>query len=124
MLASHALALAGTPIQRVLQRVQAIRAGRYALLRGHFHGADDRDAEDIELDHRRLHAVTVPAGSPAVGRALASLSLAACTVTALVRDGRRQLEWPDDWRLQAGDTLVLAGSGDQLSAAEAILRGG
>jgi CPA2 family monovalent cation:H+ antiporter-2 len=124
MLASHALALAGTPIQRVLQRVQAIRAGRYALLRGHFHGADDRDAEDIELGHRRLHAVTVAAGSPAVGRPLASLSLAGCTVTALVRDGRRQLEWPDDWRLQAGDTLVLAGSGDQLTAAEAILRGG
>lgn len=121
MLASHALALTGAPLARVLRRIRAIREDRYSLLRGWFHGADDREAETIETDHQRLHAVTLLAGSAAVGRALSSLPLDGCEVSALVRGGRRQREWPDDLRLQPGDTLVLAGTVEQVNAAEARL---
>jgi CPA2 family monovalent cation:H+ antiporter-2 len=121
MLASHALALAGAPLSRVLRRIRAIREDRYSLLRGYFHGADDREAETIETDHLRLHAVTLRAGSASVGRALSSLPLEGCEVNAVVRGGRRQLEWPADLQLQAGDTLVLAGTVEQVNAAEARL---
>ncbi|MFN8840652.1 MAG: cation:proton antiporter [Burkholderiales bacterium] len=121
MLASHALALTGAPLARVLRRIRAIREDRYSLLRGWFHGADDREAETIEIDHQRLHAVTLLAGSAAVGRPLSSLTLDGCEVSALVRGGRRQREWPEDLRLQPGDTLVLAGTVEQVHAAEARL---
>ncbi|MFO0233251.1 MAG: cation:proton antiporter, partial [Burkholderiales bacterium] len=121
MLASHALALTGVPLARVLRRIRAIREDRYSLLRGWFHGADDREAETIEIDHQRLHAVTLLAGSAAVGRPLSSLTLDGCEVSALVRGGRRQREWPEELRLQPGDTLVLAGTVEQVHAAEARL---
>src|SRR6478672_5284857 len=41
MLASHALALVGVPMRRVIRIVQDQRDARYNLLRGYFHGADD-----------------------------------------------------------------------------------
>ena len=41
MLASHALALVGVPMRRVLRVVQDQRDARYNMLRGYFHGADD-----------------------------------------------------------------------------------
>jgi len=121
MLASHALALNGAPLSRVLRRIRAIREDRYRLLRGYFHGADDQETETIEEDHLRLHAVTVPAGASAIGLALDALSLAGCTVNALVRGGRRRLDLPPDLLLEAGDTLVLAGTVEQVNAAESRL---
>jgi CPA2 family monovalent cation:H+ antiporter-2 len=123
MLASHALALTGAPLARVLRRIRSIREDRYGLLRGWFHGADDRESETIESDPLRLHAVTLAAGSPAVGQALRALPLDGCTVSALVRDGRRRLDWPSDLTLAAGDTLVLSGTVEQVHAAEARLSG-
>ena len=121
MLASHALALAGTPLARVLRRIRTIREDRYTLLRGYFHGADDQETETIESDHLRLHAVTVPAGAGLVGQPLSALPLEGCTLSALVRGGRRQLEWPRDTALQPGDTLVLSGTIEQVGAAEVRL---
>ena len=44
MLASHALALVGVPMRRVLRIVQDQRDARYNLLRGYFRGADDHGA--------------------------------------------------------------------------------
>jgi CPA2 family monovalent cation:H+ antiporter-2 len=49
MLASHALALVGVPMRRVLRVVQQQRDARYGLLRGFFHGADD---DTVGLEHR------------------------------------------------------------------------
>jgi monovalent cation:H+ antiporter-2, CPA2 family len=121
MLASHALALNGAPLARVLRRIRAIREDRYRLLRGYFHGADDQESETIEEDHLRLHAVTVPAGASAIGLRFDALSLAGCTVNALVRGGRRRLDLPPDLLLEAGDTLVLAGTVEQVNAAESRL---
>jgi CPA2 family monovalent cation:H+ antiporter-2 len=118
MLASHALALTGAPLARVLRRVRAIREDRYSLLRGWFHGADDQEGETIESDPLRLHAVIVPEEAAAVGRALSELPLEGCAVSALVRDGRRRLDLPADTPIAAGDTLVLAGTVEQVSAAE------
>ena len=54
MLASHALALVGVPMRRVIRVVQDQRDARYGLLRGYFHGADD-DTVD-ELQHARLRS--------------------------------------------------------------------
>ena len=68
MLASHALALVGVPMRRVIRVVQDQRDARYNLLRGYFHGADDDNAD--ELDHERLNSFTLTADAQAVGRPL------------------------------------------------------
>jgi CPA2 family monovalent cation:H+ antiporter-2 len=122
MLASHALALNGVPLARVLRRIRSVREDRYSLLRGYFHGADDQETETIEADHLRLHAVTVVAGASAVGQPLSALALEGCSISALVRGGRRRLEWPADLAVEAGDTLVLSGTVEQVSSAETRLQ--
>ena len=58
MLASHALALVGVPMRRVIRAVQEQRDARYNLLKGYFHGADDDTLE--ELEHERLTTVSLP----------------------------------------------------------------
>ena len=73
MLASHALALVGVPMRRVIRIVQDQRDARYNLLRGFFHGADD-DSVD-ELQHERLSSVTLPLGAKASGKSLGVFAL-------------------------------------------------
>jgi len=58
MLASHALALVGVPLRRVLRLVQEQRDARYQLLRGYFHGADDDSVSEREQE--RLATVSLP----------------------------------------------------------------
>jgi hypothetical protein len=38
-----------------------------------------------------------------------------------VRAGKRLIEWPDDLTIAVGDTLVLAGTPDQVNGAETSL---
>jgi monovalent cation:H+ antiporter-2, CPA2 family len=123
MLASHALALVGVPMRRVLHLVQAQRDARYGLLRGYFHGADD-DTVDA-LRHARLLSVTLPAAARCVGRPLSDLALHAMGVSAVsLRRASGSASKPDDAAvLSAGDTLVLSGLPEPLALAEAKLLG-
>lgn len=122
MLASHALALAGVPLHRVLRRVREIRDGRYALLRGYFHGADDdlqeRAAEIL------LKSFPLAPSFASVGRPLNELDLTQAGVEiSSVRRGRDRLDVSDDLVLQAGDVLVMRGSLEGLALAEELLSG-
>ena len=121
MLASHALALVGVPMRRVLRVIQQQRDARYGLLRGFFHGADDDTVE--ELDHARLLSVTLPASTRAVGHTLAEQQLTALGVSAvsLRRASGAVLQPDDSLVLQAADTLVLSGRPEPLAKAEAAL---
>src|SRR5690606_25155281 len=78
MLASHALALVGVPMRRVIRVVQEQRDARYNLLKGYFRGADDSSVDD--LDNERLITVTLPDGGRAVGQTLGNLALEALGV--------------------------------------------
>jgi len=124
MLASHALALVGVPLPRVLRRVQKVRESRYALLKGFFHGADDIRGDGIEEAPMHLRAVTVPQGSPSIGRALGELGLGEARVTTVVRRSQRMVDPPSDVTVEAGDTLVLSGTLEQIGTGEARLVGG
>ena len=123
MLASHALALVGVPMRRVLRVVQDQRDARYGLLRGYFHGADDDTAD--ELQTARLLSVTLPAAGAHLGQTLAALALQAVGVTVVsVRRAAGAVTKPDDALvLAAGDTLVLSGRPEPLALAEAQLLG-
>jgi monovalent cation:H+ antiporter-2, CPA2 family len=124
MLASHALALVGVPMRRVIRIVQDQRDARYSLLRGYFHGADD-DTVD-ELEHVRLASVTLQSGAAALGRTLSQLALQALDVrvVSLRRGDGKPADMAEDPPLADGDTLVLSGRPETLAVAEQKLLGG
>ncbi len=124
MLASHALALVGVPMRRVIRIARDARDARYGLLRGYFHGADDDTVE--ELNQARLTSLTLPAAAPCLGQSLGQQALPAVGVQVV---SLRQASGPvgpadEAARLCAGDTLVLSGLPEALALAEEkLLRG-
>lgn len=124
MLASHTLVMMGVPMRRVVRRVEEMRDARYRLLRGYFHGSDDAGDND-ESERIRLQSVSIDANAGAIGRTLGQLDLTSLgvEVTALRRRGIRGDEPAADTRLMPDDILVLRGSPEALSDAQARLRG-
>ncbi|NBS65568.1 MAG: potassium transporter, partial [Betaproteobacteria bacterium] len=118
MIASHAMALAGVPMARVRRRMRAVREGRYALLQGFFHGADDRETDEVESDHLHLHAVPVLANTLAAGSVLGSMLEEGVRATAVVRARTRTLDPPLSLSLETGDVVVLSGRRDRIAATE------
>jgi len=124
MLASHALALVGVPMRRVIRVVQEQRDARYNLLKGYFHGADDDGLDEGEYE--RLSSVTIPPGGRKVGRTLGSLALegTGVRVASLRRASGRSTPFDDATVLEGGDTLVLSGRAPALAMAEERLLSG
>jgi CPA2 family monovalent cation:H+ antiporter-2 len=124
MLASHALALVGVPMRRVIRIVQDQRDARYDLLRGYFHGADDGTLDENEQE--RLRSVTLPAGAGLLGQPLSALVHALPArihVLNLRRRDGKNAPTLDDPLLEEGDTLVLSGKMTALAQAEDLLLG-
>ena len=125
MLASHALALVGVPMRRVIRVVQDQRDARYSLLRGFFHGADDDSADDLELE--RLTTITLPLAARAAGHQLDYFPLHALgvRVVSLLRSNGKPCAVTGATVLQDGDTLVLSGQARALALAEMqLFKGG
>jgi CPA2 family monovalent cation:H+ antiporter-2 len=124
MLASHSLLLLGIPLNRVLARIRDIREERYSLFRGFFHGATDASDAADNLQPR-LHSVLLTERSAAVGRTLGEFGFKDLVeVTGVRRRGTRTMIPEPDYRLQAGDVVVLLGRPENLTAAERrLLRG-
>jgi CPA2 family monovalent cation:H+ antiporter-2 len=124
MLASHALALVGVPMRRVIRIVQDQRDARYNLLRGYFHGADDDSVDERTLE--RLSTVTLPLGAASIGMPVSHLALHALQVQvmSLRRSAGKSVDLAADPALEDGDTLVLSGKAETLAmAAQKLLRG-
>ncbi len=118
MLASHALALVGVPMRRVIRIVQDQRDARYNLLRGYFHGADDSAIDDSAQE--RLTSITLDEGAGVLGRSVADLALLLpdIRVVNLRRRDGKNLSPASELVLQSGDTLVLSGRAELLVMAE------
>lgn len=124
MLASHALALAGVPLHRVVRRVREVRETRYSLFRGYIHGADDEHLERGAANPVVLRTLVVQPGSAWVGRPLSELHLDALGVdVAGMRRAGRRLEPAATVQIAAEDAIVLRGPADLLQEAEGILSG-
>jgi monovalent cation:H+ antiporter-2, CPA2 family len=131
MLASHALALVGVPMRRVIRVVQEQRDARYNLLRGYFHGNDD-DTVD-ELESARLTSVTLSERDQAVDKQFIHIvnGLKDVQVISLKRKNGQQITLSEahtfadaDSLLEAGDTFVLSGKPEALDLAEKQLVNG
>ncbi|OYT92479.1 MAG: potassium transporter [Burkholderiales bacterium PBB3] len=121
MLASHALALVGVPMRKVIRIVQDQRDARYNLLRGYFHGADDNSADEIH--HERLCTVSLPPMGRCIGQSIQTLALESLGVriVSLRRNSGKSLVVSQQTVLEHGDTLVLSGEAAHLALAEAKL---
>ncbi len=126
MLATHALALVGVPMHRVIRRLRELREQHYALLRGFFHGATDAGAHLSDAEQTRLHAVTLDANAWAVGRSLDEIALAkvGAGVTAVRRRLQPKVTLAGDTLLQIGDVVVLQGGATAVAAGEERLLSG
>ncbi len=124
MLAGHALALVGVPMQRVIRITRDARDARYSLLRGYFHGADDDTVE--ELAQARLRSVTLPVAARCLGETVADQAFHAVGISVVsVRRASGGVVAADPGHVLAGgDTLVLSGLPEALALAEEkLLRG-
>jgi CPA2 family monovalent cation:H+ antiporter-2 len=118
MLASHALALVGVPMRRVIRMVQDQRDARYNLLRGYFRGADDDTIN--EQGEARLATVTLAMDIGATHQTLGTVAdtlIGVRVVSLRHRNGKPQAA-KDDAILYGGDTLVLSGTPEALALAE------
>lgn len=120
MLASHALVLVGVPINRVLKRIRQTRSKRYSLLRGFYRGISDREHDEDDEHHPRMHSVLLEAGAGAIGKTLDELDLEnlGCEVSAIRRRGIRAVEPAPETRLMEGDVVVVLGLPEAIAAAD------
>jgi len=126
MLATHALALLGMPMHRIVKRLRELRERHYEMLRGFFHGASDAGDALGEAELPRLKAVTLVPGAFAIGHTLAELDLPAlgARVSALRRAHQPRLAVSMELTLQESDIVVLLGDDAALLRAEDyLLRG-
>ncbi len=124
MLASHALALAGVPLHRVVRRVREVRDTRYGLFRGVFRGSDDEYLERTE-DAIMLRTLVVPKVSAMAGRPINALGLTGMGVdiATLKRAGKRH-PIAEGTLLLVDDALVLRGTAEALAEAESLINAG
>ena len=123
MLATHALALLGVPLHRVIKRLREMREQRYVLLRGFFHGASDSTDHLSDAEQPRLHSVVLSEGAHGIGRKLGELALEdlGVTVSAIRRRNIRGVEPGPETLLEVGDIAVLLGVPAAVAAAEELL---
>ncbi len=121
MLATHALALLGVPMSRVIRRLRDMREQRYVLLRGFFHGASDAEDGLEEEARPRLLPVTLSEGAWAVGRLVTDLGLEALGCQLSTVRSRRYGGHKRTDPLAEGDVVVLLGVPATLSAGETRL---
>lgn len=121
MLASHALALVGVPMRRVIRVVQDQRDARYGMLRGYFHGTDDDTAD--ELNQERLASISLPLATRHAGKNLDDLLLHSYKVKVItLRRSTGVIFSPSDNPvLQGLDTLVISGLPESIALVEAKL---
>lgn len=113
------------PPDEVARQVSLVRSGDYEVLRGSIQEAHLMVLQGLDEEGLHTRAVAVRSGAPAAERTLADLALRrdhGLTVLA-VRRGRDTIGSPaGDFRVEAGDRLVLVGEAAQFAACADLFR--
>ena len=121
VLTSYAFMSYGVPMKRIIKRVRAARASRYAKLREYFHGETDEIPADTD-SYWRLHALRLPEGAAAVGKTVGEMDLPSNHVEiTMVRRGKEKMTVTDDLILRENDVLVLRGTSEGIGIVEELL---
>ena len=109
----------------VARQVNAIRADDYGVIRGSIQEAHMMVLQGLDEEGLHTRAVAIRDGAPVAGKTLAELGLRnkyGLTVLA-VRRGRKTIGSPaGNFRVEAGDRLVLIGMADQFAECAGLFR--
>ncbi len=122
---SHVLGAYMIPPEEIERQVQIIRSEDYGIMRGSIQEAHLMVLQGLDEDGMHTRAVAVRKGAPAAGKTLEELALRqrhGLTVL-VVRRGRNTIASPaGDFRVQAGDRLVMVGTAERFAACAALFR--
>lgn len=123
MLSSHILLLLGIPVSKIFRNLREVRADRYKLLRGFFHGDEAMALDEPPNMRARLTPINIESKSFAVGKTLAQLELerVGVSISAVRREGIRGFQPEENTLLKEGDILVLYGAPEAIERAEKII---
>lgn len=123
MLSSHILLILGIPVSKIFRNLREVRADRYKLLRGFFHGDEALTLDEPPNVRARLTPISISAGSYAKGKTLKQLELEelGVSISAVRRKGIRGFHPEPTTILQEGDILVLYGAPEAIERAEKII---
>jgi CPA2 family monovalent cation:H+ antiporter-2 len=121
---------------RVLQRygfarnviesqIQRIREQGYEILRSTSADPGKLETVNVALDAASTKTIQLTKDSPVVGKGLGELDFrgaSGATIIAVMRDGETKVSPGADYRLEAGDTVVLLGSPGKIERAVRILQ--
>lgn len=126
MLVSHVLAMLDISQEEIENSINQVRAERYQLLHGYYHGVRSKKTDPKGKPKLLLHAVPLVEGCYAVSRQLSELNLHQLSVEieSIRRDNHSLHQLKHSLTLQAGDIIVLRGSAANVEAAEAHLIAG
>lgn len=125
-LVSHVLSLLQIPDQEINQQINQVRAERYSLLHGFYHGQHNKKHAPEALVNEVLHPVPINAQAYACERSIAELNLEKLQLrVAMIRRCDTALQAPDAaTQLAADDIIVLAGPSEMLELGESLLISG
>jgi len=127
MLASHALAILGVPLNRVIRRIRMFREERYQMFKGYFRGVTDATTELEDKEDLRLHPVEITKNAYAEKMRLGEFDLEQYDVKIQhLRRPNMRADIPPrpDILVSEGDVLVLLGPQEGIVAAEIFLISG
>lgn len=122
---SHVLGAYMIPREEVERQIQIIRAQDYGIMRGSIQEAHLMVLQGLDEDGMHTRAVAVREGTRADGKTLEELALRrdhALTVLAVRRDGHTISSPAGDFRVCAGDRLVMVGTADKFAHCADLFR--
>ncbi|MEP0545945.1 MAG: cation:proton antiporter [Rhodothermales bacterium] len=122
---SHVLGSYMVPPEEIERKARALRAEDYGVLRGSIQEAHLMVLQGLDEEGMHTRAVAVRAGAPAAGETLEALALRrdhSITVLA-VRRGDQTIASPaGNFRVEAGDRLILVGLAEHFAACADLFR--
>ncbi len=122
---SHVLGAYMIPPEEIERQVKIIRAEDYGIMRGSIQEAHLMVLQGLDEDGMHTRAVAVREGAPAADKSLTELALRrehGLTVLVVRRDGKTIASPAGDFRVQAGDRLVMVGTAERFTSCAALFR--